>query len=346
MLSIYVCHHKASHFLTGDGFVPVHVGKANSFNDIGCSGDNTGDNISLRNPFYCEVTAHYWMWKNDHDSDILGLMHYRRHLNFSDNQNLEEDRWGCVNEPVLDDDYQNKYGLTRHQVLAFMGDADVVLPQKWDVRAAGSRDNYDHYRRGGSLNIKDYDEALKILRQKYPEFATAADSYNRSSHGFYTNMFVMKRGVFEDYSKWLFSILFELEHRIDLNSYDQQQRRVFGHIAERLLGIYFTKISQDRRYKLKEAQRLFCGEGAFNGHLEPAFSAANVPLVICFDNNYAHAGGALLSSIIKHSNNRKNYDVLVLEHNVSEANKGYFKSMVRDVPNFDVRFLTSILLQV
>ncbi|NNC23949.1 DUF4422 domain-containing protein [Salinisphaera sp. USBA-960] len=337
-LSIYVCHHKASRFLTGDEFVPIHVGKVNSFNDIGCPGDDTGDNISLRNPFYCELTAHYWMWKNDRNSDLLGLMHYRRHLNFSDNQGFSEDCWGCVNESHMGDDYQTKYGLSKEQVLAFMGDADVALPKRWDVRAAGSGNNYDHYRAGENLKIDDYEQALAILREKYPEFSSAADRYNGSPYGYYTNMFVMKRAVFEAYSEWLFSILFELEKRIDLHGYDQQQRRVFGHIAERLLGIYFTRMIEEGALNITEAQRLFSAEGAYNGHLAPAFKTDNVPLAICFDDNYAHAGGALLRSIIDHANGDKNYDVLILEDSVSACNKGRLKALVEGLPNFELRF--------
>lgn len=31
---------------------------------MGYIGDNTGDNISLRNSNYCELTGLYWAWKN------------------------------------------------------------------------------------------------------------------------------------------------------------------------------------------------------------------------------------------------------------------------------------------
>lgn len=81
-IKIYTCHHKPSAFLNASIIKPLHVGKTNSYNDIGCIGDDTGDNISFKNPFYCELTAHYWVWKNESLSDYVGFMHYRRHLNF------------------------------------------------------------------------------------------------------------------------------------------------------------------------------------------------------------------------------------------------------------------------
>lgn len=54
-------------------------------------------------------------------------------------------------------------------------------------------------------------------------------------------MFVMKKVLFDKYCSWLFSILFELEKRIDISSYNQYEARVCGFISERLFNVWLEK---------------------------------------------------------------------------------------------------------
>ena len=60
-------------------YIPLHVGRANA-EDLGFLGDETGDSISHLNPYFCELTGMYWIWKNYHDVDYTGICHYRRYL--------------------------------------------------------------------------------------------------------------------------------------------------------------------------------------------------------------------------------------------------------------------------
>ena len=63
-IKILVAQHKEAKVYANDVYIPIQVGKALSQIDLGIQGDNTGDNISDLNPFYCELTAQYWAWKN------------------------------------------------------------------------------------------------------------------------------------------------------------------------------------------------------------------------------------------------------------------------------------------
>lgn len=93
---ILVAYHKPAKLVKNDIYVPIHVGRAlakskyeqNKINKEdylwlfdNMIGDDTGENISLLNNQYCEMTALFWAWKNYDklgNPDYIGLCHYRR----------------------------------------------------------------------------------------------------------------------------------------------------------------------------------------------------------------------------------------------------------------------------
>ncbi|WP_099350001.1 DUF4422 domain-containing protein [Erwinia amylovora] len=339
-ISIYTSHHKPSAFLSSPVIKPIHVGKANSLDEICCAGDDSGDSISLKNPFYCELTAHYWVWKNTDISDYVGFMHYRRHFNFSDDQYKDEDVWGMVSRSEIDADYENEFGLDEDSIKKCIGDADLLLPKKWSVKAAGNINNFEHYKVSDHLHIEDYQNALDILTDKYPEYKKAVTLFNDAHNGYYTNMYVMKRDLFIEYSDWLFSILSDLEETLYFKNYSQQEKRVFGHISERLFNIFIIKKIADSKIKIKEIQRTFIRKETFNSYLLPQYISNSVPVVICSDDNYAMALGGLIKSIINNASSDKNYDLVILDNGLTVKNKHRILSLIKDITNFSVRFFS------
>lgn len=73
---IIVATHKAYRMPTDKMYIPIQVGAIGK-DSIGYQRDDTGDNISILNPFFCELTGLYWAWRNI-DADYIGLVHYRR----------------------------------------------------------------------------------------------------------------------------------------------------------------------------------------------------------------------------------------------------------------------------
>jgi hypothetical protein len=62
----------------------------------------------------------------------------------------------------------------------------------------------------------------------------------------------MKKELFFYFANWLFDILFSLEKFIDISKYDDYQKRQIAFIAERLLGIFYTKMQENKNFKYKE----------------------------------------------------------------------------------------------
>lgn len=85
-----VAAHKPYWMPQDDVYMPIHVG-CEGKESIGFTGDNTGDNISAKNPHYCELTALYWAWKNL-QADYTGLVHYRRYFTNKEARSIEGKR--------------------------------------------------------------------------------------------------------------------------------------------------------------------------------------------------------------------------------------------------------------
>lgn len=199
---------------------PVLVGACGKTAPVGWLRDDTGDNISGHNQTFCELTGHYWMWKNV-NADIYGLCHYRRYFSRAFPSGKKRSRI-----------------LSGNQLYRRMQDCDVLLPKK---RHYWIETNYTQYVH--AHHEEDLRATREILSEKYPDYLSAWDlvMQRRSGHRF--NMFLMRREVFMDYSRWLFEILFELEHRLDISKYSFYDRRVFGFIGERLLDVWLTQQS-------------------------------------------------------------------------------------------------------
>ena len=67
-ITMYMVTHKSVDFVPEDR-TPIFVGKGNNSDNY--ISDNTGENISDKNSNYCELTALYWIWKNDKKSEYI-----------------------------------------------------------------------------------------------------------------------------------------------------------------------------------------------------------------------------------------------------------------------------------
>ena len=78
-IKVIVAAHKKYQMPENEMYIPVQVGAEGKEKIEGYTQDNTGDNISSKNPYFCELTGLYWAWKNL-DADYKGLVHYRRYF--------------------------------------------------------------------------------------------------------------------------------------------------------------------------------------------------------------------------------------------------------------------------
>ena len=63
----------------------------------------------------------------------------------------------------------------------------------------------------------------------------------KRTYGHMFNMFIMSREKCDEYCRWLFDILGELERKVDYKNYDPFQARLFGRVSELLMDVWIEK---------------------------------------------------------------------------------------------------------
>lgn len=224
-LKIIVCTHKLDYAKSDSFFLPIHVGKASSHVQLNFQGDDTGENISIKNSSFCELTGMYWAWKNLEKVDYIGLNHYRRYFAFG-KKTLKE------YIPVSIEEYQ-RFETSKFEILKNLKDTDIILPKKKIL----VKSLWRHY---SDLQFeRDLEILVSVISKLYPDYTETVHKYLKENNKFPAyNMFIMKFSEFDRYCSWLFPILFECEKRIDISNYSVSQRRVFGYLGELIMGMY------------------------------------------------------------------------------------------------------------
>lgn len=222
-VKIFAMTHKPFEVPADAMYIPLHVGHIDAREEFGYMGDDTGDNISKYNCYYAELSGVYWVWKNYTDADCVGICHYRRFLTSEEG-----------------------YAFTEVEYERILSTYDLVTTKQLELPGS--------YREGFAAHHKVdmLDETGRIIAELYPEYYDTFVSLVHQNKTYFGNMMVAKKALFDAYCEWLFTILFELQKRIDLAFEDDYHRRVFGFISEFLLYVWVTA-NQYRAYECRVA---------------------------------------------------------------------------------------------
>lgn len=227
-IEMFVAMHKPGPLLKGN-YIPIHVGRAVSQYKgemLGMIGDDTGKNISSKNPSYCEMTAHYWIWKNVKDTEYVGLCHYRRYFGID---------------------------VTEENINHLMQDVDVIL-----VEPSFYVDSvYSYFAKFiGAENVTILSLVMKKL---YPDYFETLEKICDGIKFHPFNMLICRKSLFDQYCEWLFSILEECEKYIKPAPYTNANRAL-AYMAEMITGVYFIhrqmKIKSVPYYKVYDGRKI------------------------------------------------------------------------------------------
>ena len=228
-IKIIVCAHKADYCKSDDIYMPIHVGKALSNVELGYIGDDTGDNISKKNPSFCELTGMYWAWKNLKNVDYIGLNHYRRYFIQDKFKNFKELYISTVESEKFET-------INKELILKSLHDSDVALPRRkifttsiWKLWSK-------------MHNEREIIILKEVFEEYYPDYLNSFDTIFRNNKASQYCMFITSWDNFDRYCNWIFDILFKLESKfntIDAEYY--RTSRIYGFLAEHLINVYVHK---------------------------------------------------------------------------------------------------------
>lgn len=231
-MKIYVVAHKKVDYPLPSEYVYMQVNAAD--NPVFCElNDAIGeDNISRKNPYYCELTAAYWIWKNDKTNDVVGLAHYRRFLT--------ENRFS----------HSPKYYINGKKVYKLLKKYDFIATKLYKTDCSIK----EHLLR--CVREKDLTSLREVISIKFPEYLKTYDSVLKGNKSHLLNVFICKKDLWNEYYSWLFSVFDELEKKVDMTGYSVQEKRLYGYLAERLFTVFVLK----NGYKVKSYPTHIVGE--------------------------------------------------------------------------------------
>lgn len=234
---IIVVTHKSYQMPEDRMYLPLYVGAQSRSNEEKpvlnreYAEDDKGENISVLNPYFCELTGLYWAWKNL-DAQYIGLVHYRRHFSMGKRAGFENI-------------------LTYKELEPYLGDIKVFVPKK---RRYYIETLYSHY--GHTHYVEHLDETRKIIAERYPDFIQSYDRVMNRSYGYMFNMMIMQKDLLNRYCGWLFDILFMLQDRIDTEGFSAFSKRCYGRVSEIIFNVWLDRQIEAGEIKEKQVMEI------------------------------------------------------------------------------------------
>ena len=314
--------------------------------NIDMLGDDTGDNISEKRESFNELTVQYWAWKNV-EADYYGLCHYRRYLSFSGAKPKEVNHVGLYKENYLSLNTIEKYGLSDINLMNnTIEEYDCIFMEPIHTKNIPTPHGFAKsvgmlwkYHQEYLIKQKFVKLALEYIKKNYNEIYIASLAYLKSNKFIGYNVFIMKKDIFYEYSKFLFDVLYYVEPHIskDNKYYSEQMNRTLGFLSEILLGIYSYYL-KEKKIKIKYLPLIFFENVKKQYELKP-MSSTSIPIVFILNEYTLEIFSVFLQSLIENVNKQYDYDIIILETKINKNSKYMIYNMVKKYPNISIRYV-------
>lgn len=167
-----------------------------------------GANIDKLNPWYCELTALYYMWKHS-KADIVGLEHYRR---------------------FFASPSKTKSRITKSEVNEILKTNDIIL---CTYRHNKNYSAFQWFRDSGKGD--DLMDFIYLLNDLELHLGDKFKEYLKRRELRQCSMFITRKPIIDKYCQWLFPLLGSYDYEYGLTD---MNKRIDGYFAEHIFGLW------------------------------------------------------------------------------------------------------------
>jgi hypothetical protein len=195
-----------------------------------------GESISKLHPYFSELTAHYWVWKNLEKVPLIGFCHYRRYFNFLDNPQINLPQLFAAPSPelmqFLNQESQKEIALKILETSDVIATRSYCLPQTIHTQFCQSHPDYI------------WKEFIRAISTTSPAWIIKYLPWFELSREFrFYPIFITRWEIFDEFCSLLFDVLFEVFKNIGALKSEEDirfpSRRYPAYLSERFMMLYF-----------------------------------------------------------------------------------------------------------
>lgn len=258
-IKIFVTYKDRHKILKSDIITPIQTGRAIAteiFDEM--IGDDTGDNISKQNNFYCEASAMYWAWKHYEEignPEYIGFMHYRRQFLFETSKLQLNSRWLASSfYNFLEFTPELSASFSDENILKFLknNNYDYIVPAMHDVFFTGCRtvrEEYVNLVPGARYEV--FDKFIEICKRLLPDYKEDIERLEFGHEAQICCLFIMKKELFFEFCEMTFKVLAQLLKEINTEGMSSSALRFVGYMAEKTVTLYIMHLQRLNQHKGK-----------------------------------------------------------------------------------------------
>ena len=188
---------------------------------------------------------------------------------------------------------------------------------------------------------RDFDCLKSIFEKNNPDYLDDLESYRLDNVGYPFGTYFMRNNLFRKFVSWSSLVL---ESYLEISPVEENDSWVES-LAPGIMLLHLLALFVKHEVRLSAGNtviaRTACSyfEQFENPYLQPAFKGDNVAVVLASDTAYAPLLSTTLESIIENSNRNRNYDIVILDAGLTNADFDFINEQVKNRENFSLRYL-------